>query len=202
MQGLRIKKTQQYAGFTFHSATTGQCEKGQFSHLGSTSINISHWIYNTFLISVGRLPPNKAHTSPEPCIHSDQYCVGALCIIARTMAHALSAHTQSDTLWYPGLHKIIVSILDREMLTFSHHARWKGPIFPLRVDIDQYIPLNLRHISHQCRQIAPKQSAHISRATHTFWSLLCGCIVHNSAYHGTRFECAYAVWYAVISSST
>ena len=116
-----------------------------------TSINTSHCIYHTFLLSVGTLPPSrgvwrlwanksiggashcspanqtmacpsnalspqslptplppsKVHTSPKPHIHSDHYCVGALRIIGRTKAHALSAHMQSDTQWCPGLHTII-----------------------------------------------------------------------------------------------
>ena len=93
----------QYAGFTTHSATSGQGDMGQFYHFGSTSMNISHCIYHTFPLSVGTLQPSKAHTSPEPRAHCDHYSVGALRIIARTKAHALSVHTQ----WYPGLHKII-----------------------------------------------------------------------------------------------
>ena len=52
-------------------------------------------------------------------------------IITCTKAHALSAQIQSDTQWYPGLHKLIqlCSILDRMMLTFSHHAmqKWASP---------------------------------------------------------------------------
>ena len=67
----------------------------------------------------------------------------------------------------------------------------KGPIFPLGVDIDQYIPLHLPHVSPQCRHIAAKQSAHMARATHTFWSLLCGCIAQNSTYQGAY---SYAVY--------
>ena len=125
----------QYAGFITHSATSGQGGKGQFPHLGSTSINISHCIYHMYPLSVGTLPPSKAHISPEPRIHSNHYCVGALRIIARTKAHALSAHTQSDTQWYPGLYKIIqlCSILDREMSTLSHHAlqKWASPSLSL-----------------------------------------------------------------------
>ena len=39
-------------------------------------------------------------TPPEPCVHSDHYCVEALRITARTKAHALSAHTQPDMQWY------------------------------------------------------------------------------------------------------
>ena len=45
------------------------------------------------------------------------------------------------------------------------------------------------HVSPQCRHIAAKHSARIVRATRTFWSLLCGCFAHNSAYQGARFEC-------------
>ena len=81
----------QYAGFTTHSATSGLGEKGQFSHLGSTSINISHciYMYHTFPLRIGTMPPSKAHTSPKPRVHSDHYCVDALRIIAHTKAHAL-----------------------------------------------------------------------------------------------------------------
>ena len=43
----------------------------KFSHLGSTLITISHCIYHTFPLGVSTLPPSKAHTSPEPHIHSD-----------------------------------------------------------------------------------------------------------------------------------
>ena len=39
-------------------------------------------------------------------------------------------------------------------------------------------------------------------ATRTFWSLLCGCSAHHSAYQGAHFEYANAVLYAVISRST
>ena len=87
MFGACVDLCGEYAEFTTHSPTTVKDEKGQFSHLGSTSI--SHCIYHTFPLSVG-----------------------------------------------------------------------------------------------------------------TFWSLPCGCIAHKSAYQGARFECAYAVWYAVISRST
>ena len=83
-------------------------------------------------------------------------------------------------------------------------AMWQGPIFPLRVDIDQYVPLHLLHVSPQCRHIAAKQSAHIARIhPDTFWSLLCECIahIHVAAYQGACSEYAYAVWYAVISRS-
>ena len=54
-----------------------------------------------------------------------------MCIIAHTTkSHALSAHMQSDTQWYPGLHKIIqlCSILDWEMLTFSTMQCKNGPL--------------------------------------------------------------------------
>ena len=53
-------------------------------------------------------------------------------------------------------------------------------ILPTLVDIAQYIPLHLPHDSPQCRHIATKQSAHIAWAMRTFWSLLCGCIAHQS----------------------
>ena len=57
----------------------------------------------------------------------------------------------------------------------------KRQICPPRVDIDQYIPiipLHLPHTSSQCWHIAAKQSTHVAQVTCTFWSLLCGCIVH------------------------
>ena len=104
METIIIVISFQYAGFTSHSPTSGHGEKGQFSHLESTMINISHCIYHTFPLSVGTLPPSKLHTLPEPRIHSDHYCVDALRIIVCTKTHALSAHTQ----WYPGLNKIVV----------------------------------------------------------------------------------------------
>ena len=51
--------------------------------------------------------------------------------------------------------------------------------------------------------ILPPSKAHTSpEPCVTLWSLLCGYIAHHSAYHGTRFEFANAVWYTVISKST
>ena len=107
------------------------------AHPGSTLISISHCIYHTFLLSVGTLPPSKAHTSPEPCVHSDHYCVVALRIKAPTNVHALREQVQSDMQWYPGLYKLIqlcsILVLDREMLTFSHPAmrKWASPSLSL-----------------------------------------------------------------------
>ena len=73
--------------------------KGPIFPLG---VDIDQYIPSQFPLSVGTLLSSKAHTLHKPRIHSDHYCVGALLIIARTKAHALSVHTQ----WYPGLHKI------------------------------------------------------------------------------------------------
>ena len=76
-------------------------------------------------------------------------------------------------------------------------ARWKRQIFPIRADIDQYIPLHLLHVSSQCRQIAAKQSVHIALATRTFWSLLCGCTVQVRIIAHTKAHAlsAHTQWY-------
>ena len=124
-----------YAGFTAPSATSGPGEKGPFSHLASTLINISHCIYHTFPLGVCTLPPSKGHASPEPRVHSDHYCVSALYIIARTCSkvNAMSMHTQSDAQWHPVKISQLCSILDWEMSLFSHHAmrKWASPSLSL-----------------------------------------------------------------------
>ena len=101
------KPHHEYAGFTTHSVTSGQDEKGQLSHHGSTSININQCIYHTFPLSVGTLPPSKVHSSPEPRLQPDHYCVGALRIITRTKAYTLSAHICSDIQVYTKNHTVI-----------------------------------------------------------------------------------------------
>ena len=55
----------QYAGFITHSATSRQGEKGKFSHLGSTSINISHCIYHYD-------SPQCRHTAAKQSAHITQ----------------------------------------------------------------------------------------------------------------------------------
>ena len=67
---------------------------------------------------------------------------------------------------------MILNMLDSELIA----PRWKGqkgPIIQLRVNIDQYIPLHLPHVSPQCRHIAAKQSAHIARATYIHFDHYC-----------------------------
>ena len=107
-------RTTEYTGFTTPSATSGQHEKGQFNHIGLTSINISHGIYHMFPLRVSTMPPSKAHTSSEPHIHSDHYCMcGCIVHIAHTNLHTLM-HTQWEPLLnYPfnvfkihGMHRI------------------------------------------------------------------------------------------------
>ena len=68
--------------------------------------------------------------------------------------------------------------------------------------LTQYIPMHLPHVSPQWWHIAAKQSAHIVRATRTFWSLLSGCTAYTARTAVHTLKCAYAVWYAVISRST
>ena len=63
----------------------GNMKNVDFCHPGSTLINISHCIYHTIPLSVGTLPPSKGHTSPEPRIHSDHYCMVALHITTFVM---------------------------------------------------------------------------------------------------------------------
>ena len=115
----------------------------QFFNLGSTSIYISHCIYHTFSLSVGTLLSSKAHTSPEPCIHSDLYCVGsALRIIAHTTVHTLSEQ--------------LCSILDQDMSTFSHHAMqiWASPSLLVIGGAIYCESTTLPHRSRNCQKIA------------------------------------------------
>ena len=85
-------------------------EKKQFSNLGSViqlqttnstklfrSIYIPLHLPHVLPQCVGTLPPSKAHTSPEPCVQSDHYCVGALYIIAHTPLKLSLLH---DNLFY------------------------------------------------------------------------------------------------------
>ena len=79
------------------ATTAGQGEKAQSSPL---RVAIDQYIplpLPHVSLNVGTLPSSKAHTLPEPYVHSDHYCVSELRIIAHTKAHVLSAHTQSDT---------------------------------------------------------------------------------------------------------
>ena len=81
-----VKGNSQYTGFTTQSATSGQGEMGQFSHLGSTSLNIPLHLPHVPPQCRHILPPSKPHIWREPHMHSDHYCVGALDVIALTKA--------------------------------------------------------------------------------------------------------------------
>ena len=120
-----------------HSATSRQDEKGQFSHLGSTSIIVSHWIYHMFPLGVGKLLPSKTHTSPEQRVHSDNYCVVALRIIAHTKAHTFEC---AYAIWYALIfrstqNRTVMQYTWQGDVDYSHHAmrKWASPSLSLVV---------------------------------------------------------------------
>ena len=91
------------------------------------------------------------------------------------------------------------------LLSCTHHLRDKHikTSFPLRVDIGPYVSHCIYHTFPLSVGTLLPSKVHTSpEPMRTFWSLLCGCIANNNKYQGARFECAYAVWYAVISRST
>ena len=99
-----LEKFTQYAGFTTLVPLASKIKNINFPTLGRHRLDkysISHCICHTFFLSVGTLPPSEAHTSPEPCIHSDNQFVVALRIIVHTKVHALSG----NAVWYAVISK-------------------------------------------------------------------------------------------------
>ena len=80
-------------------------------HVGSTSINISHCIYHTFYPQCSAHCRQAKHTHHPSHVYiliitmRVHFACSAYQASAYQKWHTLSAQTQSDTQWYPGLHK-------------------------------------------------------------------------------------------------